>query len=101
MEKKTNSLLYRCLHLLEKESKPQRFLLLSFTNVAAAEIRERLDSDAGFADLRNAVRATTLNAWGWRRLRNHHSNAKLLTDSASRFFAVRNQLAPIVSEYPT
>lgn len=98
---KTNSLLYRCLYLLEKEDKPQRFLLLSFTNAAAAEMRERLDSDADFAGPRDAVRATTLNAWGWRRLRSHHSNAKLLTDSTSRFFAVRNQLAPIVSEYPT
>ena len=96
---KTNSLLYRCRYLLEKEDNPQRFLLLSFTNAAAAEMRERLDTDADFAGLRNAVRATTLNAWGWRRLRGHHSNAKLLTDSRSRFFAVKNQLAPIVREH--
>lgn len=97
---KTNSLLYRCQYLLEKENKPQRFLLLSFTNAAAAEMRERLDSDPDFAGLRDAVRATTLNAWGWRRLRGRHGSAKLLTDSRSRFFAVKNQLAPIVSRHP-
>ena len=97
---KTNSLLYRCRYLLEKSDKPQRFLLLSFTNAAAAEMRERLESDPDFAGLKNAVRATTLNAWGWRRLRGHHGNAKLLTDSTSRFFAVRNQLAPIMERYP-
>ncbi len=96
---KTNSLLYRCRYLLEKSDEPQRFLLLSFTNAAAAEIRERLDNDANFAELRNAVKATTLNAWGWRRLRNRHGNAKLLTDSSSRFFAFKNQLAPIVRQH--
>ncbi len=98
---KTNSLLYRCRYLLEKERKPQRFLLLSFTNAAAAEMRERMETDADFASLEDSVRATTLNAWGWRRLRNRHSNAKLLTDSTSRFFAVRNQLAPILNEHPS
>lgn len=96
---KTSSLLYRCQYLLEKEGRSQRFLLLSFTNAAAAEMRERLDGDTVFAGLRDAVRATTLNAWGWRRLRGHHRSAKLLTDSRSRFFAVKNQLAPIVSEH--
>ena len=96
---KTISLLYRCRELLERSDNPQRFLLLSFTNAAAAEMRERLETDKDFVCLRNAVRATTLNSWGWRRLRSRHSNAVLLTDSTSRYFAVRNQLAPIVGKY--
>ena len=96
---KTISLLYRCRALMEQSSGPQRFLLLSFTNAAASEIRDRLEEDADFASLRNSVRATTLNSWGWRRLRNRHSSATLLTDSTRRFFAVRNQLAPIVQKH--
>ena len=96
---KTISLLYRCRELLERSDNPQRFLLLSFTNAAAAEMRERLETDEDFVSLRNAVRVTTLNSWGWRRLRSRHSNAVLLTDSTSRYFAVRNQLAPIVRKH--
>ena len=98
---KTMSLLHRCRALLEHSDRAQRFLLLSFTNAAAAEMTERLESDSDFSHLRNAVRATTLNSWGWRRLRNHHSNSTLLTDSTRRFFAVKNQLAPIVQKYPS
>jgi DNA helicase-2/ATP-dependent DNA helicase PcrA len=97
---KTISLLHRCRALLEQFDRPQRFLLLSFTNAAAAEMTERLATDPDFSKLRNAVRATTLNSWGWRRLRSHHSNATLLADSTRRFFAVRNQLAPIVEKHP-
>ena len=98
---KTISLLYRCRALLEQSSGPQRFLLLTFTNSAASEIRERLEADHDFAGLQNAVRATTLNSWGWRRLRDHHSSAKLLNNPDARFFAVRNQLAPIVEKHPS
>ena len=96
---KTSALLYRCRDLLEQSDRPQRFLLLSFTNAAAAEMRERLEADDDFANLRNAVLATTLNSWGWRRLNNRHGSAKLLTNATDRFFAVRNQLAPIVEKH--
>ena len=98
---KTISLLYRCRALLEQSSGPQRFLLLTFTNAAASEIRERLEADHDFAGLQNAVRTTTLNSWGWRRLRDHHSSSKLLNNPDARFFAVRNQLAPIVEKHPS
>ena len=82
---KTISLLYRCRALLEQSSGPQRFLLLTFTNAAASEIRERLEADHDFAGLQNAVRTTTLNSWGWRRLRDHHSRSKLLNNPDARF----------------
>ena len=96
---KTISLLYRCQELWERSDSPQRFLLLSFTNAAAAEMRQRLEIDQDFVGLKSAVRVTTLNSWGWRRLRNHHGGAVLLADSTSRFFAVRNQLAPILGKH--
>lgn len=93
---KTNSLLFRCLNLLQRANRPQRFLLVSFTNAAAAELSDRIECDVTFEALRaGVVRATTLNAWGWRRLRDHYGSAKLLTDSTARYFAFRNQLAPI------
>ena len=97
---KTISLLYRCRDLLEGSDNPQRFLLLSFTNAAAAEMRERLETDKDFMALRNAVRVTTLNSWGWRRLRSRHSNARLLADNTGRHFAIKNQLAPILEKHP-
>lgn len=96
---KTISLLYRCKALLEQQSRPQRFLLLAFTNAAASEISERIAAESDFASLRDVVRVSTLNSWGWRRLRDHHGNSKLLTNATDRFFAVRNQLAPIVEKH--
>ena len=95
---KTSSLLYRCLNLLAGADRPQRFLLVSFTNAAAAELSDRIESDATFKNLRGVVRVTTLNAWGWRRLRDHYGSAKLLNDGTARYFAFRNQLAPITKK---
>ena len=96
---KTSSLLYRCRALAERSEKQQRFLLLSFTNAAAAEMRDRLSGDPAFENIRSVVRITTLNSWGWNRLRNHHSAAKLIADNKLHYFAVKNNLNSIVSEY--
>lgn len=94
---KTSSLLYRCRALADRSDTRQRFLLLSFTNAAAAEARERLSDDPAFADIHSAVRTATLNSWGWQRLQQHHSSAKLLADQKSKYFAVRNQLNAFIN----
>lgn len=96
---KTSSLLYRCRALAERSEKQQRFLLLSFTNAAAAEMQDRLSGDPEFENIRSVASITTLNSWGWNRLRNHHGAAKLIVDNKWCYRAVKNHLNSIVSEY--
>ena len=93
---KTSSLLHRCRVLSERSETRQRFLLLSFTNAAAAEMRERLIDDSEFDTIRDNVRTATLNSWGWQRLRQRHVGANLLTDRKKIYFAVKNQLNSIM-----
>jgi DNA helicase-2/ATP-dependent DNA helicase PcrA len=92
---KTLSLLFRCAHLAEKDSGRQRFLIVTFTRAANQELRTRLNEDRRFATIRDNVEITTLNSWGYRRIRNAASYPKLITDKSDRFFAVRNQLQSV------
>ena len=94
---KTASLLYRCLELTKTTDRKPRFLIVTFTKTAAAELRDRVDQDSWFEPIRGQVNITTLNAWGWNRIRNlsRVNNPRLLTSSADFFFAMKNQLHPV------
>ena len=93
---KTASLLYRCLHLLRRarESSP-RFLVVTFTKTATVELLDRLNGNPEFEDLRGRTNITTLNAYGWRRIRSRVTSPRLLTTPTDRYFALRNQLHPV------
>ena len=97
---KTQSLLWRCLHQWEKapDSKP-RFLMFTFTRAARDELRERLYYENELAAVSNAVQVSTLNAWGYRRLKNRAHNLRLIASSKERFFAVHNYLQPVWSKH--
>ena len=92
---KTSSLLHRCAELVQQSSTNPRFLLITFTNAAAEEIKDRQANDPAFTGLKDRLTVMTLNAWGWRRIRNNVNSAQLLTNSTSRHFAVFNQLRPV------
>ena len=94
---KTASLLYRCRELVQRADRKPRFLIVTFTKTAAAEIRERLEHDTYFESVKGNANVTTLNSWGWNRIRNstRRSNPKLLDTANDLFFAMKNQLRPV------
>ncbi|MYI87489.1 MAG: AAA family ATPase, partial [Synechococcus sp. SB0672_bin_10] len=73
---KTLCLLHRCKYLAsQKPDERIRFLIVTFTRAAEQELSARLRDDTEFASLKESagktsVEVTTLNAWGWKRLRN-------------------------------
>lgn len=92
---KTASLLYRCRKLFRRENGKSRFLVVTFTKAAAAELRDRLINDQEFGDLPDGrVMVSTLNAYGWRRIRDRVRNARLLSNPTDLHFAMLNQLRP-------
>lgn len=93
---KTLSLLYRCAHLVaQRQGSKQRFLLVTFTRAARDELLDRLQTAPEFAHLRDQVEITTLNSWGWRRIRNVAFSPKLLTSKPDYHFTMKNQLQPV------
>ena len=92
---KTSSLLHRCSSLVSRSSSSPRFLIITFTNAAAEELRDRQADDPDFECLKDKVTVTTLNAYGWRRIRSRVANARLLQNPTDRYFAVFNQLRPV------
>lgn len=92
---KTSSLLYRCTELVKRGKSKPRFLIVTFTVAAANELNERLQSDPAFENVRGQANITTLNAYGWQRIRSQVSSPQLLNDSKKRYFAMRNQLRPV------
>ena len=97
---KTHSILHRCcaLHGLAS-SRATRFLVLTFTTAARDELKARLTEDKAFASIRDHVEVTTLNAWGYRRIKSQTRNPRLLTNKQDRHFAVMNQLAPVWAKH--
>ena len=91
---KTSSLLHRCRSLVTRGSSNPRFLIITFTNAAAEEIKDRQANDPDFECLKDRITVNTLNAYGWRRIRNRVSNAQLLNTATKRHFAMLNQLRP-------
>ncbi len=97
---KTNSLLHRCQELVQRAERKPRFLVVTFTKTAAAELQDRLQHDSHFEPIRGQATITTLNAYGWQRLRREVNAAELLTTTNKRHFAMQNQLQPIWTSYP-
>lgn len=92
---KTLCLLYRCKHLAEQSERPQRFLIVTFTRAARDELRSRLNEDKEFAMLRDQFEITTLNSWGYRRIKNAAHNPRLITSRSDFHFTMNNQLQPV------
>ncbi len=98
---KTLSLLWRCKHLSEvNDDKAQRFLIFTFTRVARDELKERLDTDDDFQELRNRVRIDTLNRWSYNYLRKQvESSLALKTRNDELFLIMKHNLRPIWSKH--
>ena len=92
---KTASLLHRCRELIQRADHKPRFLIVTFTKAATTELGERLNSEEHFQPVRGQATITTLNAYGWRRIRDQVSGARLLTTSTDLHFAMKNQLRPV------
>ena len=92
---KNSSLLHRCSSLVSRSSNSLRFLIITFTNAAAEEVKDRQANDPEFECLQDRITVTTLNALGWRRIRSRVNNARLLQSPNDRHFAVLNQLRPV------
>lgn len=98
---KTHSLLWRCLHQARASEKSNpRFLLFTFTRAARDELRDRLKNDLSFAPIQPLVEVTTLNAWGFRRLKQRSHNLRIVTGSGPIYNIVHNNLQPVWSKYP-
>ena len=91
---KTLSLLHRCRELAQRTDSKPRFLIVTFTVAATNELKDRLAHDSEFECVRDQATVTTLNAYGYRRIRNQVSSPKLLATNNDRHFAMRNQLRP-------
>ena len=92
---KTLCLLYRCKQLAEESDRPQRFLIVTFTRAARDELRRRLSEDIEFAGIRDNTEITTLNSWGYRRIKSAAFSPKLITSRQEFHFTMRNQLQPV------
>jgi DNA helicase-2/ATP-dependent DNA helicase PcrA len=98
---KTLSLLYRCKALAERERRQRpRFLIVTFTVAARDELRTRLHEQPDFASIRDLVEVTTLNSWGFRRIKNATFSPKLITSKADFHFAMLNQLQGVWINHP-
>lgn len=93
---KTLSLLFRCKHLSEHgKSQRPRFLIVTFTRAARDELATRLNEDDRFSRIRDLVEISTLNSWGFRRIKSAASYHKLITTKEEYHFAMLNQLQPV------
>ena len=97
---KTLSLLHRCSELLKRSESHPRFLIVTFTKAAAAELEERLARDPQFGPVSDNVRITTLNAYGWQRIRDHVRSPNLLANQTEHHFAMLRQLRPVWEKKP-
>ena len=99
---KTMCLLYRCKFLADlHQSKKQRFLIVTFTRAARDELLTRLNEHTMFATIRDHTEITTLNSWGYRRIRNATFSPKLITSRTDYHFAMLNQLQPVWQNHDT
>lgn len=93
---KTLCLLYRCNHIVEQSrAQRPRLLMVTFTRAARDELLTRLNEDKQFSALRDLTEITTLNSWGFRRIRNATFNPRLLTSRDQYHFTVLNQLQSV------
>ncbi len=91
---KTLCLLYRCKHLAESSRSRQRFLIVTFTRAARDELRSRINEESQFAPIRDQTEITTLNSWGFRRLRNVKHSVKIIRSNSYKS-TMDNLLQPV------
>jgi DNA helicase-2/ATP-dependent DNA helicase PcrA len=94
---KTHSLLHRCVDVHKSSQGKSRFLIVTFTRAAKDELQSRLLTPE-FSEILNSTEVTTLNSWGWRRVRDRHHSPRLISKTVDRSFAVQNSLQPIWSK---
>ena len=103
---KTLCLLARCENLAREAAETgrssPRFLLVTFTRAATVELTDRVEDREQFPQLTSlvakhpaSVDISTLNAWGYRRIRKQTFSPKLLKTKTDYHFAVLNQLQPV------
>ncbi len=95
---KTLCLLFRCKQLAERGLLSGRspFLIVTFTRAAAGELRDRVNSDDRFSAIRDLVEISTLNKWGFRRVKSVASvNPKLVNSKKEKYFTMLYLLQPI------
>ncbi|MCY3866087.1 MAG: ATP-dependent helicase [Chloroflexi bacterium] len=93
---KTLSLLHRCRYIaVQSPNRRPRFLIVTFTRAARDELLSRLHRDQEFAVIRDQSEITTLNSWGFRRIKNAADYPKLITSRRDYHFTMRNQLQPV------
>ena len=97
---KTLSLLFRCKYLSSK-TKGQRpkFLVVTFTVAAKQELTSRLNEDQRFAEIRDQIEVTTLNSWGFRRIKSISDSPKLIISKDDYFYTMKNVLQPNWKKY--
>lgn len=89
---KTHCLLQRSKYLVDSAPRqPPRILIVTFTRVAREELIARLAE----LDLGQSVEVTTLNAWGFRRIKSAYAYPKLITTKTDYHFAILNQLQSV------
>lgn len=96
---KTNSLLQRC-GRIGLDAPTERFLFITFTRAAKNELNARLQRDESLKHVGSNVRVTTLNAWGYRQVRQMVTHAQLLRSKSDRRRAMNNALQPVWQQYP-
>lgn len=97
---KTQSLLFRCLRLSDQaNSQRVRFLMVTFTVAARQELASRLNEDPTFAGIRDQVDITTLNSWGFRRIKSRFAAPKLMASKADLHFNFQHALRPICGKH--
>lgn len=95
---KTHSLLFRCLSIYERQNGAARFLIVTFTRAARDELRNRL-SQSDFSIVKNAIEVTTLNGWGWKRVRSSLTSPRLFTNIFEIELLGGNLLLPIIQRH--
>ena len=99
---KTHCILHRCLSLKDRANgKAVRILTLTFTGAARDEIRSRLHSHPAFAAICDDVEVTTLNAWGYRRIKSQTQSPQIVTNKGVLYNVVMNQLQSVWMEFPS
>jgi len=96
---KTNSLLQRCARI-GLQAPSERFLFITFTRAARNELNARLQREPSLRHVSANVRVTTLNAWGYRLVRQWVTNAQLVGNKTERRRAMSNALQPVWQQYP-
>ena len=92
---KTLCLLHRCKYIAERSERPQRFLIVTFTRAARDELKARLTDDREFAGIRDLAEISTLNSWGYARIKSSTFSHDLVTSHYDRRKTIRGLLQPV------